>query len=257
MAMQKNITVTSKRLYFSLPAFYCLLLGVSGLLLSAYFLLPAVVYAQPKQLTETIKKAVLAELVRSVSKDVELNGIRILKGLETLDNNKTYTVTKLAMDDYNGPDKIVYLVSICDDHKVVSTLLVGVSYDILDSVYVAARPLPGGAIVAKGDIYAVKQKSSRLPPGAITDIQEIEGKKLRFNVAEGMIFRSGYFGDPPGIKRTREVNVLVEGANIVISTKGILNNDPPVGGVASVLCSASRKEISGTLISHDTVRVKI
>ncbi|MBF0558735.1 MAG: flagellar basal body P-ring formation protein FlgA [Nitrospirae bacterium] len=215
------------------------------------------VYAQPKQLTDTVKRAVLAELVRSVSENVELNGIKFLKGLETLDDNCNYSITSIAMDGYNGPNKIVYLVSLGDEHKTVRKLHVEASFDVLTSVYVAAKPLSGGTVVSGDDFYSVKQKNSRLPAGAITDIGEIEGKRLKSNVAQGVILRANNFGNSQGMKKSREVTVLVEGINVIISTRGVLSNDPPVGGAARVLCNASKKEIAGTLISQDTVRVKI
>ncbi|MGD0281734.1 MAG: flagellar basal body P-ring formation chaperone FlgA [Dissulfurispiraceae bacterium] len=221
------------------------------------FLVPSVALADRQQLTVIIKKAVLAELVRSVSENVELSGIRCLKGFEALDNGKNYTVGSISMDGYNGPNRIVYLTSLYDDEKTVYKVLVEASYDILTSIFVASRPLVNGTIITRGDVYSVKQKNSRLPSGAITDIAEIEGKTLKSNVAEGAILRSGLFSSGSGIKKGKEVIVLVEGANVLISTKGVLSADASVGGVVRVLCSAPRKEIVGILVSPDTVKVKI
>jgi flagella basal body P-ring formation protein FlgA len=51
--------------------------------------------------------------------------------------------------------------------------------------------------------------------------------------------------------------VLVEGENVMVSTKGVLRSDAVIGGVARVMCTASKKEINGMLVSSDTVKVKI
>ena len=51
--------------------------------------------------------------------------------------------------------------------------------------------------------------------------------------------------------------MLVEGENVLISTKGVLRNDAVRGGVAQVACTAQKKDISGILVSADTVKVKI
>src|SRR5208283_4177817 len=87
------------------------------LLLTFNFLLFTSAYAEQKQIMDTIKKAVLSELVRSVSQNVELGGIRIVRGLDTLDDNSSYTVVSIAADGYNGRNKIVYRASLCDDRK--------------------------------------------------------------------------------------------------------------------------------------------
>ncbi len=232
----------------------------SGFLLFALCIMlfvPAVVQADRQHLMDTIKEAVRSELVRSVSKNVELGGIRIVKGLDALDDNATYTVAGIAADGYNGRNKIVYRATLCDDSKIVHTVVVEAAYDVLTDVYISARPLTSGSIITGDDIYAVKQKSSRLPLGAVTDIAGVEGKSLKSNIAQGVIMRADYFRDPSSIKKGREVTVLVEGQNVVISTKGVLRNDAVIGGVAQVACAAQKKDISGILISADTVKVKI
>src|SRR5271169_6481357 len=132
---------------------------------------PSVVFAADRtQIMETIKQAVLAELVRSVSENVELDGIRILKGFDTLDEDKSYTVGGIVMDGYNGRNKIVYLVSLYDDKQAVCKVRVEAAYDVLTDIFIAAKPLSSSAIITEDDVYAVKQKNSRLPAGAITDI---------------------------------------------------------------------------------------
>src|SRR5271157_5156410 len=99
--------------------------GTHSLLLIAYCLLfvfvsPAVIFAAERpQVMDTIRHAVLAELVRSVSSNVALDGIRILKGFDTLDEDKSYTVGSMVMDGYNGRNKIVYLVYLYDDKQIV------------------------------------------------------------------------------------------------------------------------------------------
>lgn len=220
-------------------------------------LLPAVVQADREHLMDTIKKAVISELARSVSPNVELGGIKIVKGLDTLDDNATYTVGSIEEDGYSGRNKIVYRAALCDDRKTVHTVVVEAAYDVLTDVFITAKPLARGSIITGNDVYAVKQKNSRLPLEAVTDMTGIEGKILKSNVAQGVILRSDYFRNSSGIKKGIEVTVLVEGENVLISTKGVLRNDAVIGGVARVACTAQKKDITGILVSADTVKVKI
>ncbi len=242
-------TTYSLRPAIFLHTAFCLLLT---------FFLPAVVLAAARpQVMDTIKQAVMTELVRTVSANVELDGIRILKGLDTLDEDKSYTVRNIAMDGYNGRNKIVYLVSLYDDRQMVFKVRVEAAYDVLTDIFVAAKPISSNTIITEEDVYTVKQKNSRLPSGAITDISEIKGRKLKSNIAQGVILRSDNFINTSNIKKGREVIVLVEGASMQISTRGVLNHDAVVGGVARVLLDSKKKEVSGILVSADTVKVKI
>lgn len=257
MTSRINNTMNIKKQFSFVGSTFHLLPAVFCLVLTAYCLLPTVVHADRQHLTEMIKKAVLSELVRSVSENVELSGIKCLKGFDALDNAKNYTVGSVSMDGYNGPNRIVYNASLYDEGKTVHKVIVEASYDILTSIFIASKSLANGATITSDDVYSVKQKNSRLPSGAITNIAEIEGKTLKSNVAQGTILRSGFFTNTSGIKKGKEVFVLVEGTNVMISTKGVLSNDAAVGGVVRVLCSAPRKEIVGILVSADTVKVKI
>src|SRR5208337_4588673 len=215
-------------------------LSTIGLLFFVFCLVPTVVQADREHLMDTIKKAVLSELVRSVSQNVELGGIRIVKGLDTLDDNATYTVGSIAADGYNGRNKIVYRASLCDDRKIVHTVLVEAAYDVLTDVFITAKPLASGSMITADDVYAVKQKTSRLPVGAVKDMTEIEGRILKSNIAQGVILRADYIRNSLSIKKGSEVTVLVEGENVLVSTKGVLSNDALIGGVARVACTAQK-----------------
>ncbi|MBI5212804.1 MAG: flagellar basal body P-ring formation protein FlgA, partial [Nitrospirae bacterium] len=167
-----------------------------------------------------------------------------------------YTVKDAVMNGYNGKNKIVYLVAL-EDKKAVRSVVVEASYDMIVDVFVAARPLSGGTVLSGDDFYAVKQKSSRLPAGAVSNKKDIEGKMLRSNVGQGVILRNDYVTERMNVKRGQKVNVVVEGNNVHIATQGVLRNDAVIGGAAKVFCDVSKKEVNGILVAPNTVRVKI
>jgi len=122
---------------------------------------------------------------------------------------------------------------------------------------VTARPLMKGDVLTQDDYYAVRQKLSKLPLGAITDKNEVEGKILKVSLTDGVILRSNVVASSLTVKRGKKVNVLVEGENIVISAKGTLRSDTEVGETTNILCDLTKKEISGVLVSPTLVKVKI
>ncbi|MBI3592682.1 MAG: flagellar basal body P-ring formation protein FlgA [Nitrospirae bacterium] len=237
-------------------------------LLNSFFLLAAVLFlmfpvtsnaAEKANLMGEVKKAVLTELMHTVSENVEINGIRVLKGMDIINDKGDYVVNSVALNGYNGKNRVLLLLSLSDKNKKMDTrtMVVEAAYDVLMDVFITSKPLASGTALTEDDFYAVKQKSSRMPAGAVSNRKDIEGKFLKANIAQGVIIKSDYLNDRVSIKRGQKVTVLIEGDNVVVSTKGLLRSDAVVGGIARVLCDTSKKEVSGTLISSDTVRLKI
>ena len=229
------------------------------LVLSAYCLLLTGISesAEKENLMSDINRMILKELKSSISENVEIAELRVVRGADSLDELTGYAVNKIVMDGYAGRNRINFRVGLRDRRMGTRNIIVETSYNVLVDVFIASRPLVKGAVLTPEDFYSVKQKSSKLPAGAISNKDEIEGKILKTNIGQGVILRSDYLTSHLGIKRGQRVNVMVEGNNVVITTQGILRNDTLIGGVAKVLCDATKKEVSGVLTSPNTVRVKI
>ncbi len=213
--------------------------------------------AEKGSLMSDIRQSVLKELMSSVSESVELNGLRVIKGADVIRNEVEYELKTVAMNGYNGGNKAAFSVSLSDRKLGTREVIVEASYDILVDVFITSRPLAGGTVLTGDEFYTMKQKSSKIPVGAILNKNELEGKMLKTNVVEGVILKEGFFNIQSQIKRGRKVNVIVEGGNVVISAQGVLRNDALIGGAARVWCSMSKKEVNGILVSSDTVKVKI
>ncbi len=235
---------------------YSLLVAI--LLLTAYCLLLTITesYAQV-ELMDAVKKAVLNELKKSVSGDVEVNGLRVISGADVLKSPDGYTVANAVMNGYAGRNKAHFSVGLKNRKIETKSIIVEASYNVLVDVFITSRPLVKGTTLSADDFYIVKQKSSRLPAGAVLSMNDLEGKALKTNIGQGVILRSDHLTTQLSIKRGQRVNVVVEGGNVVITTQGSLKNDAVMGGTAKVSCDVSKKEVSGILTSPDTVRVKI
>jgi flagella basal body P-ring formation protein FlgA len=235
---------------------HCSLL-VTILLLTSYFLLPASVAAGQGNLMDNIKHAIVKELRNTISEDIEVTELRVVNGTDDRDALKGYTVNMVLMNGYAGRNKVNFMVDLRDKRMGRKNIIVEASYDVLVDVFISSRPLTKGTVLTTDDFYAVKQKSSKLPVGAVLGRNDVEKKILKTNIGQGIIIRADHLTNQLSIKRGQKVDVVVEGGNVVISTHGVLRNDTVVGGMATVLCDVSKKEVSGVLISPNTVRVKI
>jgi flagella basal body P-ring formation protein FlgA len=209
-------------------------------------------------LFDKVQNAVKENLASSVSEKAELEELRIVKGAEYFGSSSSdMTIQNIYMDGYSGKNKVIYAVYLKDSSSKTVNVIVEASYDVFADVYVTARPLMKGDVLTQDDYYAVRQKLSKLPVGAITDKKEVEGKILKVSLTDGVILRSNVVVSSLTVKRGKKVNVLVEGDNIVISAKGTLRSDTEVGETTNILCDLTKKEISGVLVSPTLVKVKI
>jgi flagella basal body P-ring formation protein FlgA len=231
---------------------YLLALTVCCLLLA-----PFAESIEKRGLILDIERAVLKELKSSVSEDVEITGLRVIEGMDALENLEGYKINTVAMNGYAGRNKVNFMIDLRDKRMSRKNIIVEASYDVLVDVFISSRPLTKGTVLTADDFYAVKQKSSKLPVAAVLGRNDIEKKILKNNIGQGVIIRADHLTNQLSIKRGQKVDVVVEGGNVVISTHGVLRNDTVVGGVAKVFCDVSKKEVIGVLISPNTVRVKI
>lgn len=214
-------------------------------------------FAATADIMPAIEESLRNELIQTVSPDVELLGLRIVRGGETLAPDAQYSVTGLAMTGYSGRNRMHFLVSLMNKKLETAAVTVEVSFDILKEAFVPSRRLAAGTVVTADDYYSVKQRSSRLPAAAVTERSALEGKILKTALGQGVIIKSDHLTSQLSIRRGQRVEVVVEGASVVIATKGVLRSDAVVGGSAKVMCDNSKKEVSGVLVTPQTVKVKI
>jgi len=228
------------------------------LLLTAYCLLfTGIALAAQQDLMDNIRQAIEKELGNTVSGEIEIDRMRIARESGNLENLKNYRVVSVAMNSYSGRNRAVFLVHLSDRFNVKRTILVEASYSALVEVFITARPIARGKTLTESDFYAVKQRSSRLPVGALLSSKDIAGKSLKTNIGQGVIIRANHLIDEQMVRRGQRVNVVIEGDNIVITTQGVLRSNAAIGDAANVITDNTRKEISGILVSEDTVRVQI
>lgn len=208
-------------------------------------------------LMEEIRQAVAAELKKSLSGEVELERMRVTRGSEGLGTSEEYRIDGVTMNGYVGRNKVALTVALTDTKGGTRNVSVEALYDSMVDILISSKPLAAGSLLSEGDFIAVRQKSSRLPVGAITDEKEIGGRALRSNIGQGVVLRTAYFAPQGGVKRGQKVTVIVEGENVVVSTQGQLKGDATVGGSARVYCEMSRKEVVGLLETPGIVRVKL
>ena len=211
--------------------------------------------AENEPLMDQIRQAASKDLMNSISENIEIKGLRIVRGAELINSNFSYKIDTLIMDGYSGRNKVNYIVKLSD--KNTKNLVVEVSFDMLTDVFITARAMNKGTVLTTEDFFTAKHKGSKLSAGTIMKKKDFEGKMLKGGIGQGVVLRADHLTSDLTVKRGQKVEVKIEGGNLVIATKGVLKSDTVIGGVARVMCDVSRKEVNGILVNTNTVKVKI
>jgi len=220
------------------------------------------VAAQNGPLMDQLRQAASKDLRGSISEDIEIKGLRIVKGAESISNSSEYKINSMVMDGYSGRNKVNYIVKLSDkkpaDNKPdMKSLVIEASFDMLTEVFITTRAMNKGTVLTTEDFFTAKHKGSKLSAGTIMKKKDFEGKMLKGGIGQGVVLRADHLTSDLTVKRGQKVEVKIEGGNLVIATKGVLKSDTVIGGVARVMCDVSRKEVNGILVNTNTVKVKI
>ncbi len=219
------------------------------------FLFAELAVAAP--LVDHLRSRLAQEIRDAVPGDVELQDIRVLQGGELLATEGMYRIGSASLDGYGGKNRMNYSVELIDKRGTVRKLGVEVLYESLVDVFITAKSLSKGTILGESDFYSVRQRTSRLPVGAIMNRNDLLDKTLRINLTEGLVLKRDFFSIVGLVKRGQKVRVEIDSGSVFITTKGVLRSEGTVGSTVRVYCEASKKEIMGVLVSSDTVRIKV
>jgi pilus assembly protein CpaB len=108
-------------------------------------------------------------------------------------------------------------------------------------VLLAARDLPLGAKLTPGDVRAVIRPASTVPPDAMRDVQDVDGRVVSMGFARDDVVRAVHLAPA---ERTGIDGLIPNGRRaIFIALKDVFR--PPLGAVVDVLASFGPDEAGG------------
>ncbi|MCE5311900.1 MAG: flagellar basal body P-ring formation chaperone FlgA [Nitrospiraceae bacterium] len=213
--------------------------------------------AAEAEIDPALGSLLVKEISKSIGENPEIVSVRIVKGYDFNNSPGKVEFRSVTPMVYAGKSRFTTTVYIKDKKGISAESVIEVVYDVLVDVYVASKYIQRGNTVADEDFYAVKQKKSRLSRSVALDKSDITGKIAKSSINEGSVILTDYLTSHLTFKRGHKVNVVVEGANMQLSSSGVLKANAVLGGTATVQCESSKKEVTGVLVSPTTVRIKI
>lgn len=120
-------------------------------------------------------------------------------------------------------------------------------------VVVAAHAIAPGHTLVAGDLQLLQRDRAALPPGAVQDESQVEGRVLRLGIAAGQSITESMLAGPRLIHYGQAVSLIAEGDGVRLEALGIALQDGSQGQTVLVRNAQSGKVVSGVVDARGDV----
>ena len=126
---------------------------------------------------------------------------------------------------------------------------------IKQDILKAAKKIESGQIISQSDLVLVSESQLRLNKHAMTNMNEVIGKRSVRHIQSGQMITSRMIESPPLVEKGSRVMIRAENKEIKIVTLGKVLEDGQVGEQVRVVNISSGKEIFATVAGPGLVEV--
>ncbi|MCM8824259.1 MAG: flagellar basal body P-ring formation chaperone FlgA [Candidatus Omnitrophica bacterium] len=148
-------------------------------------------------------------------------------------------------------------VDIYLDGNLYRSIYTLVELDIKEIAFVTNRWIRRGELFSQDNIISKEMSRSSLPPNAIKDFKELEGKVSKVALGEGRVVTYNHIDERALIEKNQRVNLIVITPSLKVETKGIALVDGRAGAIIKVKNIDTGKIIYGEVKDKDTVVVSV
>ncbi|MCO6432473.1 MAG: flagellar basal body P-ring formation protein FlgA [Deltaproteobacteria bacterium] len=166
-------------------------------------------------------------------------------------------VTKLDLTPFNTPraHEIGFTIAPQSAEGGDARFTIKAVIDEWLEIPVAKRPLTRGAEVSQDDFIMARLNLSALPNDAAREGEEVVGLETSSDIAPGEIFRRSKLVVPPVVSQGSKVTLLYKRGPLEASATGIALENGAMGDQIRVRNDASKKIISGKVLSAGVIGV--
>lgn len=170
----------------------------------------------------------------------------------SFDGNIPKGEVKRIYTDKRPPGRSLFTIQYSNGEK----LLVTANIKAFDWVVMSRRSQARGYVLSEDDLYRTLMDITKIPRGAIKEIDEATGKALRRSIIGNLPLTGEMLAGGRVVKRGSKVMIIAESPSFVITTTGELRENGYVGSPVRALNLASRKTVKGILIDENTLKVE-
>ncbi len=141
--------------------------------------------------------------------------------------------------------------------KETKRMTVNALVDLYQKVVVADRYLKRHQEIQAEDLRVMPINIQQLPPDAVTNPQEVLGKRMIVNLNGREPFRASLLEIPPLVKKGDVVNIILERNSLRISCLGEIKEAGRKGDRVKLVNLGSKTELFGRVVDAATVRLEV
>jgi flagella basal body P-ring formation protein FlgA len=124
-------------------------------------------------------------------------------------------------------------------------------------VYVPARALSTGEIIAEGDLQTVTVPERDLSSNAVVDLKSLVGMEVKRTLREGSIIRKNAIAAPLLVRKKELITLTVQTNQMRLTAQGQAMDDGAIGDVIRVMNLTSKKVISAVVSGKQSANVVV
>ena len=124
-------------------------------------------------------------------------------------------------------------------------------------VYVPARTLSTGEIIAQGDLQTITVPERDLSSNAVVDLNSLVGMEVKRTLREGSIIRKNAIAAPLLVRKKDLITLTVETSQMRLTAQGQAMDDGAIGDVIRVMNLTSKKVISAVVSGKQSANVVV
>ncbi len=149
----------------------------------------------------------------------------------------------------------VYTVRFYDGDTLLREERVRVRQEVLLDVAVSVRALEKDSEIRKGDIRFEGRWFAEMPANAVTDLREVEGKRLVHGVRPNCEITKSILKNGTLVRRGKMVRIILESGPMTVLTSGLSEEDGGRNDVVRVRNTSSSRIVYARVVDENTVRV--
>jgi flagella basal body P-ring formation protein FlgA len=124
-------------------------------------------------------------------------------------------------------------------------------------VYVPARVLSVGEIIAEGDLESITVSERDVSSNAVVDLKSLVGMEVKRTLREGSVIRKNAIAAPTLVHKKELVTLTVETGQMRLTAQGQAMDDGAMDDVIRVMNLSSKKVISAVVNGKQSAKVVV
>ena len=206
-----------------------------------------------EQEIEGILETHLQKMINDRRKRVEVKDVRGCERLVLPAGTLSYEV--VAPDQALRGGNVSMVIHFLVNGREVKKARMTAQVNIFADVVVARSYLKKHHVIRERDVQLANKNISGLAPDAVTEFEEVVGKRTTLTINSQEVFRKSMVERTPLVKKGDRLTLVIENDRFRITTLGEVREEGAKGDRVRLLNISSKREVYGRILDANTAKV--